>query len=84
MMTLPHFQLDEITKKLLNLLPISAHDIKEDLEEKVKLILQSSLSKLDMVSREEFDIQTQVLAKTRAKLEALEKQLEIIINQKNK
>ena len=83
-MTLPHFQLDEIAKKLLNLLPISANDIKEDLEEKVKMILQSSLSKLDMVSREEFDIQTQVLAKTRAKLEALEKQLEIIINQKNK
>ncbi len=83
-MTLPHFQLDEIAKKLLNLLPISANDIKEDLEEKVKMILQSSLSKLDMVSREEFDIQTQVLAKTRAKLEALEKQLEIIVNQKNK
>lgn len=83
-MTLPHFQLDELAKKLLNLLPISADEIKEDLEEKVKLILQSSLSKLDMVSREEFDIQTQVLAKTRAKLEALEKQLEIIINQKNK
>jgi len=84
MMTLPHFQLDELAKKLLNLLPISADEIKEELEEKVKLILQSSLSKLDMVSREEFDIQTQVLAKTRAKLEALEKQLEIIINQKNK
>jgi BMFP domain-containing protein YqiC len=84
MMTLPHFQLDELAKKLLNLLPISADEIKEDLEEKVKMILQSSLSKLDMVSREEFDIQTQVLAKTRAKLEALEKQLETIVNQKNK
>lgn len=44
----------------------------KDIEKNVKAMLTSGFSKLDLVTREEFDIQTQVLAKTRAKLEALE------------
>lgn len=44
----------------------------KDLEKNVKAMLQQGFSKLDLVTREEFDIQSQVLAKTRAKLEALE------------
>lgn len=44
----------------------------KDLEKNVKAMLSQGFSKLDLVTREEFDIQTQVLAKTRAKLEALE------------
>ena len=47
------------------------------------MILQATLSKLDVVSREEFDVQTQVLAKTREKIELLEKQVQELI-QKNK
>ncbi|TFW10442.1 accessory factor UbiK family protein [Oxalobacteraceae bacterium OM1] len=43
-----------------------------DLEKNVKSMLTQGFSKLDLVTREEFDIQAQVLAKTRAKLEALE------------
>ncbi|MEO6352849.1 MAG: accessory factor UbiK family protein [Oxalobacteraceae bacterium] len=42
------------------------------LEKNVKAVLSQGFSKMDLVTREEFDIQTQVLAKTRAKLEALE------------
>ena len=44
----------------------------KDIERNVKAMMTQGFSKLDLVTREEFDIQTQVLAKTRAKLEALE------------
>lgn len=44
----------------------------KDLEKNVKAMLTQGFSRLDLVTREEFDVQTQVLAKTRAKLDALE------------
>jgi hypothetical protein len=44
----------------------------KDIERNVKAMMTQGFSKLDLVTREEFDIQSQVLAKTRAKLEALE------------
>jgi BMFP domain-containing protein YqiC len=44
----------------------------KDIERNMKAMMTQGLSKLDLVTREEFDIQAQVLAKTRAKLEALE------------
>lgn len=44
----------------------------KDIEKNVKAMLTQGFSRLDLVTREEFDIQTQVLAKTRTKLEALE------------
>lgn len=44
----------------------------KDLEKNVKAMMHQGFSKLDLVTREEFDVQCQVLAKTRAKLEALE------------
>lgn len=49
---------------------------REDIQKGVQLIVQNALSKLDVVTREEFDAQTAVLHKTRAKLEELEKKLE--------
>ena len=47
----------------------------KDIEKNVKAMMTQSFSKLDLVTREEFDIQAQVLAKTRAKLDALELRL---------
>ncbi len=47
----------------------------KDIEKNIKSMLNQGFSKLDLVTREEFDIQTQVLTKTRAKLEALEAQV---------
>lgn len=44
----------------------------KDIEKNVKAMMSQGFSRLDLVTREEFDIQAQVLAKTRAKLEALE------------
>ena len=47
----------------------------KDIEKNVKAMMTQGFSKLDLVTREEFDIQNQVLAKTRARLEALEARL---------
>lgn len=47
----------------------------KDIEKNVKAMMTQGFSKLDLVTREEFDIQNQVLAKTRAKLEALEQKV---------
>jgi BMFP domain-containing protein YqiC len=47
----------------------------KDIEKNVKAMLSSGLSRLDLVTRAEFDVQAQVLLKTREKLEALEKRL---------
>lgn len=47
----------------------------KDIEKNVKAMMTQGFSRLDLVTREEFDIQAQVLAKTRAKLEALEQRL---------
>lgn len=47
----------------------------KDLEKNVKAMLSQGFSRLDLVTREEFDVQTQVLAKTRAKVDTLEARL---------
>ena len=54
---------------------LNESDAAADMQRAVKAIVQSTFQKLDLVSREEFDAQSIVLAKTRAKLEQLEKQL---------
>jgi len=50
--------------------------MRKDLEENFRSVLAAGLSKLDLVTREEFEVQEAVLARTREKLEALEKRLE--------
>jgi BMFP domain-containing protein YqiC len=56
----------------------------KDIEKNVKAMLNQGFSKLDLVTREEFDVQTQVLAKTRAKLEALEARVAELESQSKK
>jgi len=50
----------------------------KDIEKNVKAMMTQGFSKLDLVTREEFDVQNQVLAKTRAKLEALEARVQAL------
>lgn len=64
---------DDLAKKLSDAIPEKFKHFKADTEKTFRNILQSTLSKLDLVTREEFDVQTAVLAKTRKKVEALEK-----------
>ncbi|MDX2425852.1 MAG: accessory factor UbiK family protein [Cycloclasticus sp.] len=65
--------IEEIVASLTSQLPPGLSDLKEETENNVKAILQQQFTKLDLVTREEFDVQSAVLARTRAKLEALEK-----------
>lgn len=66
-------QLEEMAKKIAEIIPQGAGSVPSGIKDQVKVILSRSLEKMDLVSREEFDIQVAVLAKTRQKLEALEK-----------
>lgn len=70
--------IDDMANKLAGVLPPALHTIKEDLEKTFRAILQSVLGKMDLVTREEFEVQKLVLAKTRANLEALEKRVEAL------
>jgi BMFP domain-containing protein YqiC len=65
--------IDDIASRLADALPSSFSSLKEDMEKNFHGILQSALAKLDLVTREEFEVQKGVLAKTRARLEVLEK-----------
>ena len=64
--------LDEISRRLSEL--VAATPAK-DVEKNARAMLSSLFSRLDLVTREEFDVQREVLARTRAKLEALEAQI---------
>ncbi|RRE55344.1 accessory factor UbiK family protein [Klebsiella pneumoniae] len=60
-------------------MPKGLRDLGEDVEKKIRRALQSQLTRLDLVSREEFDVQTQVLLRTR-KLALLEQRLNDLEN----
>lgn len=68
-------KIEEIAQQVSNAIPPGVKTMANDFEDKAKTILQNKLSQLDVVSREEFDVQTQVLIKTRAKLTELEAKL---------
>ena len=72
---MPDESVENIARKLAEAVPEGLRSMREDLEKNFRSVLRASLSKLDLVTREEFEVQEAVLAKTRAKLEALEKQV---------
>jgi ubiquinone biosynthesis accessory factor UbiK len=70
----PRF-IDDLARRLSAAVPDSVAALRRDLEENFRAVLQSSLARLDLVTRQEFEVQTGVLKRTRAKLEALEARL---------
>jgi len=67
--------LDKLASTLAESVPEGLRSVREDLEKNFKSALQSGIGKLDLVTREEFEVQEAVLARTRKKLEALESRL---------
>lgn len=67
--------INRLSDRINELLPSGLQQVKTDFDAKLKTLLQQQLSELEFVSREEFDIQSRVLQRTRAKLEALEDKL---------
>jgi ubiquinone biosynthesis accessory factor UbiK len=70
-----NFRIDEIARRLLESVPPALRTVQKDLETNFRAVLRSSLGKLDLVTRDEFDTQTRVLERTRARLAELEARL---------
>lgn len=69
--------IDELARRLSNLVPPGMRgngfeDLRDELQENFKSVLQAGLAKLDLVTREEFEVQRAVLLRTREKLDALQ------------
>jgi BMFP domain-containing protein YqiC len=67
--------LDDLARRLASAVPEGVVALRRDLEQNFKPVLQSGLARLDLVTREEFDVQAAVLRRTREKLVALEERL---------
>jgi ubiquinone biosynthesis accessory factor UbiK len=68
-------KIDEIVRRLVESVPPGIRAVQQDLESNFRAVLRSSLTKLDLVSRDEFDAQMRVLERTRARLEELERKV---------
>lgn len=68
-------KLEQVAKQIHDSMPQPVKELGTDVEQKVRQVIQGQLNKLDVVGREEFDIQTQVLLRTRQKLTAMEQKL---------
>lgn len=77
-MMMDNLRIDEIARRLLDSLPPALRTVGKDLETNFRAVLRSSLGKLDLVTRDEFDTQTRVLERTRARLAELEARLQAL------
>ncbi len=68
-------KIEQIARQVHESMPKGLRDLGEDVEKKIRQALQSQLTRLALVSREEFDVQTQVLLRTREHLALLEQRL---------
>lgn len=76
-------KIEDIAKQIGNAIPPQVRQFADDVEAKVKQVLQQKLADLDFVSREEFDVQRNVLLRTREKVEKLEQQLALLLAEKS-
>lgn len=78
----PRF-IDDLARKLSAAVPQGIANVKRDLEDNFKSVLQSALSRMDLVTRQEFDVQAGVLRRTREKVDALEAKIAALEQNKN-
>ncbi|MDT9587587.1 MAG: accessory factor UbiK family protein [Candidatus Arsenophonus melophagi] len=69
-------KIEQVVRQIKGLLPKEIQDLGTNLDKKLRATLQFQLGKLDLLSREEFDIQTQVLLHARVKIAEMEKRIE--------
>ncbi|MDP4535982.1 accessory factor UbiK family protein [Alkalimonas collagenimarina] len=72
-------KIEDMAKQIGALIPSQLRQAADDIEGKIKLILQQKLAQLDVISRDEFDVQRQVLARTREKVDLLETQVQALL-----
>jgi len=68
-------QLEELAARLSQLLPPSLKGLRHELEDNFRAVLRANLEKWDLVSRERFDVQAELLAKTQARLASMDQRL---------
>jgi len=68
-------KIEQIARQVHESMPKGIREFGEDAEKKIRQVLQAQFSRMDLVNREEFDVQTQVLLRTREKLVAMEQRL---------
>ncbi|MEQ9887355.1 ubiquinone biosynthesis accessory factor UbiK [Pectobacterium zantedeschiae] len=68
-------KIEQIARQVHESMPKGIRELGDDVEKKIRQVLQAQLTRLDLVNREEFDIQTQVLLRTREKIARLEQRL---------
>ena len=66
---------DKLSEKLSEVLPGNFKDVRDDAKKNFKSVLETTFAKMNLVTREEFDVQTAVLTRTREQITALEKQV---------
>ena len=70
--------IDDLARRLSDLVPPGLKDARAEIEQNMKSTLQAGLAKLDLVTREEFEVQRAVLLRTREKIDALERAVQIL------
>jgi BMFP domain-containing protein YqiC len=73
--------LDELVRRIAAVLPPGISQLNEDVRKNLKEVLSTYLARMDLVTREEFEVQSAVLARTREKLDHLEAQVATLENQ---
>jgi hypothetical protein len=73
---------DEVAQTITRLLPEGVWKLQKDLDSNIRAALQSGLAKMNLVTREEFDIQSALLERSREKLEKLEQQVSVLLEDK--
>lgn len=78
----PPKQLEDLAKTLFSALPTSLQNLESEIQQQFKEILQATFARMDLVTREEFDIQIKVLARTREKIDSLQAQVDALLQEK--
>lgn len=71
-------QLDELARRFSESLPPGMREFQQEVEKNVRAAMQSAFARMDLITRDEFDAQAKTLARTRARLQELEKQVAVI------
>lgn len=76
--------IDDLAKKLFSTLPIGIQNIENDIKQQFREVLKAGFANLHLVTRDEFDVQVKVLARTREKIEQLQHTVEMLMDKKSK
>lgn len=69
---------NRVSEQLSQVLPPGVRQLRGDIEENIKVVLREALARMELVTREEFDVQAALLSRTRSRLEAVEKELKAL------